>query len=173
MKIQGNFFSLDTAGFWKRCKITDLSIELKSSLKKMHLYAMGASGSQDSHWWIGSNRMLNYSPENEQGSSILSETIGMIFLMVVVDHAVLHGQMFLEYKVSKCFQLTVKKFYWAWKIFIFCEILHKYLNENLKIQVISGFSYSRTLVARTRLSRTKGIARTRMSVPAISLYIYS
>ena len=31
--------------------------------------------------------------------------------------------------------------------------------------------YSRTLVARTRLSRTPGIARTRSSVPAISLYI--
>ena len=31
--------------------------------------------------------------------------------------------------------------------------------------------YSRTLVARTRLSRTPGMARTRSSVPAISLYI--
>ena len=31
--------------------------------------------------------------------------------------------------------------------------------------------YSRTLVARTRLSRTPGIARTRSLVPAISLYI--
>ena len=31
--------------------------------------------------------------------------------------------------------------------------------------------YSRTLVARTRLSRTPGIARTRSSVLAISLYI--
>ena len=31
--------------------------------------------------------------------------------------------------------------------------------------------YSRTLVALTRLSRTPGIAQTRSSVPAISLYI--
>ena len=50
---------------------------------------------------------------------------------------------------------------------LFVKIL-SYVEE---IKNIYLASYSRTLVARTRLSRTLGIARTRSSVPAISLYI--
>ena len=80
-------------------------------------------------------------PKMNKEAALLQRLISMTFVIVVVDHAVLHGRMSLEYTASKCFQPTVKKFYWAWKIFIFCESLHKYLNENLKIQVISGFSY--------------------------------
>ena len=39
------------------------------------------------------------------------------------------------------FRTTVKLIYWTWKIFIRCETLHKYLNENWKIHVIFGFCY--------------------------------
>ena len=51
---------------------------------------------------------------------------------------------------------------------IFHNKFNKYNNTGA---CILDSIYSRTLVARTRLSRTPGIARTRSSVPAISLYI--
>ena len=43
--------------------------------------------------------------------------------------------------------------------------------DSRRVVVSYNQKYSRTLFARTRLSRTPVIARTRLSVPAISLYI--